>query len=100
MAPTTFPQFIRQSDQMVEQATQGWGVDPKHQRLLAFGAKQWLEMLSPANAAVFNPVVLKRTIAEQGANLARGRPTFSTTCVGNYPASLPRERRTSSLGAT
>lgn len=60
-----------------EQATQGvWGVDPKHQRLLAFGAKQWLEMLSPANAAVFNPVVLKRTIAEQGANLARGTSNF------------------------
>ena len=60
-----------------EQAAQGvWGVDPKHQRLLAFGAKQWLEMLSPANAAVFNPVVLKRTIAEQGANLARGTSNF------------------------
>ena len=60
-----------------EQATQCvWGVDPKHQRLLAFGAKQWLEMLSPANAAVFNPVVLKRTIAEQGANLARGTSNF------------------------
>ena len=51
-------------------------MDPKHQRLLAFGAKQWLEMLSPANAAVFNPVVLKRTIAEQGANLARGTSNF------------------------
>ena len=56
-----------------EQATQGvWGVDPQHERLLAFGAKQWLEMVSPTNSALFNPVVLKKTIEEQGANLARG----------------------------
>ncbi len=45
-------------------------------------------MLSPANAAVFNPVVLKRTIAEQGANLARGTSDFLDDCVGDYPASL------------
>ena len=46
-----------------EQATQGvWGVDPQHERLLAFGAKQWLEMVSPTNSALFNPVVLKKTI--------------------------------------
>lgn len=60
-----------------EQATQGvWGVDPQHERLLAFGAKQWLEMVSPTNSALFNPVVLKKTIEEQGANLARGMSNF------------------------
>jgi polyhydroxyalkanoate synthase len=43
---------------------------------LAFGAKQWLEMVSPTNSALFNPVVLKKTIEEQGANLARGMSNF------------------------
>ena len=33
-------------------------------------------MLSPANAAVFNPVVLNKTVEEQGANLARGMSNF------------------------
>ncbi|EWC42017.1 PHA/PHB synthase family protein [Stutzerimonas stutzeri] len=60
-----------------EQATQGvWGVDPQHERLLAFGAKQWLELVSPTNSALFNPVVLKKTMEEQGANLARGMSNF------------------------
>ena len=56
-----------------EQATRGvWGVDPKHRRLVEFCARQWLEMLSPANVAALNPVVLRQTQAENGANLARG----------------------------
>ncbi|MEF2147579.1 PHA/PHB synthase family protein [Aquilutibacter rugosus] len=68
--------FLIQS-QWWEQATQDvWGVDPQHERLMAFGAKQWLEMVSPTNSALFNPVVLKKTIEEQGANLARGMSNF------------------------
>ena len=68
--------FLIQS-QWWEQATQDfWGVYPQHERLMAFGAKQWLEMVSPTNSALFNPVVLKKTIEEQGANLARGMSNF------------------------
>ena len=68
--------FLIQS-QWWEQATQDvWGVDPQHERLRAVGAKQWLEMVSPTNSALFNPVVLKKTIEEQGANLARGMSNF------------------------
>ncbi|ANI16227.1 MULTISPECIES: alpha/beta hydrolase [Pseudomonas] len=60
-----------------EQATQGvWGVSPQHQRLVAFGTRQWLEMLSPANLPLLNPVVLQRTRDEDGANLARGLENF------------------------
>ena len=68
--------FLIQS-QWWEQATQDvWGVDPQHERLMAFGAKQWLEMVSPTNSALFNPVVLNKTVEEQGANLARGISNF------------------------
>lgn len=68
--------FLIQS-QWWEQATQNvWGVDPQHERLMAFGAKQWLEMVSPTNSALFNPAVLNKTVEEQGANLARGMSNF------------------------
>ncbi|ANH06153.1 MULTISPECIES: PHA/PHB synthase family protein [Hyphomicrobiales] len=49
-----------------------WGVDPHHQRLVAFGVEQWMEMLSPSNLAMLNPVVIRKSLDENGANLARG----------------------------
>lgn len=56
-----------------EQATQGVkGVEPHHQSLVAFWARQWLDMLSPGNLPFTNPVVLERTRAEGGVNLMRG----------------------------
>ncbi|WP_299732645.1 alpha/beta fold hydrolase [uncultured Tateyamaria sp.] len=62
-------------------ATQNWwdaattdvhGVDPKHASIVNFAARQWLDMLSPANFAATNPLVRKRTQEEQGQNLLRG----------------------------
>lgn len=56
-----------------EEATRNvWGVDAHHQRLVAFGARQWMEMLSPGNLALLNPVVMRKSLDEKGANLARG----------------------------
>ena len=48
------------------------GVTAQHQRQVAFMARQWLDVLSPANCAWTNPEVVRRTQAEAGANLARG----------------------------
>ncbi|GFE65512.1 PHA/PHB synthase family protein [Litoreibacter roseus] len=62
-------------------ATQNWwdaattnmpGVDPKHAAIVNFAARQWLDMLSPANFAVTNPQVHERTREELGQNLIRG----------------------------
>nr|WP_316640074.1 alpha/beta fold hydrolase [uncultured Roseateles sp.] len=54
-------------------ATHGvWGVEAHHEDLVAFGARQWLDMLSPGNQMLTNPVVLKRTLEQGGANLLRG----------------------------
>lgn len=62
-------------------ATQNWwdtatsglsGVDPKHAKIVNFAARQWLDMISPANFAVTNPVVQDRTRQEHGQNLMRG----------------------------
>ena len=39
---------------------------------MAFWARQCLDMFSPGNQLATNPVVLKQTLAEGGANLLRG----------------------------
>ncbi len=62
-------------------ATQDWwntattrisGVDPKHEQVVNFAARQWLDMMSPANFALTNPQVQMRTQSEGGRNLMRG----------------------------
>ena len=52
------------------------GVTRQHERVVAFGARQWLDMVSPANYPPTNPEVLARTLRSGGANLVRG--------VGNF----------------
>jgi polyhydroxyalkanoate synthase len=69
--------LLHQGFLLVEQwwaaATQGvWGVERHHTELVAFGARQWLDMCSPGNLPATNPVVLKRTLAEMGSNIVRG----------------------------
>ncbi|WP_313499348.1 PHA/PHB synthase family protein [Pseudoxanthomonas mexicana] len=57
-----------------EEATRGVrGVDPHHENVVAFAARQWLDMFSPGNQLLTNPVALKRTVGEGGANLLRGQ---------------------------
>ncbi len=48
------------------------GVDPKHEQIVNFSARQWLDMWSPTNFAPTNPQVLERTREEMGQNLIRG----------------------------
>jgi polyhydroxyalkanoate synthase len=48
------------------------GVDPHHAKMVAFGARQWLDMAAPSNFVATNPVVQQATLREGGANLVRG----------------------------
>jgi len=48
------------------------GVTRKHEKMVAFGARQFLDMVSPANFIPTNPEVLDRTLREGGRNLLRG----------------------------
>ena len=54
-------------------ATHGvWGVSSHHEDMVAFAARQWLDMASPGNQLMTNPVVLQRTFEQHGANLVCG----------------------------
>lgn len=48
------------------------GVTRHHEQMLAFAARQWLDMVSPSNFIATNPVVQRETARELGMNLLRG----------------------------
>ncbi|WP_404377607.1 poly-beta-hydroxybutyrate polymerase N-terminal domain-containing protein [Vreelandella aquamarina] len=48
------------------------GLSPHHEQAVEFGARQWLDIFSPSNYVLTNPVVLKKTIASAGTNLFQG----------------------------
>ncbi|MFT3755303.1 MAG: alpha/beta fold hydrolase [Pseudoxanthomonas sp.] len=59
-------------------ATRGvTGVERHHENVTAVAARQMLDMFSPGNLLAGNPVALKRTVEEGGANLARGLQFFA-----------------------
>jgi len=61
------------NEQWWASATRGVrGVERHHEDQVAFWARQWLDMLSPGNQLATNPVALRRTLEEGGANLGRG----------------------------
>ena len=60
-------------EQLVDAAAHGVrGVSPHHEQVVAFMARQWMDMLSPSNFFWTNPEVLERTLTSGGANLAQG----------------------------
>ncbi|CAJ0787608.1 Poly(3-hydroxyalkanoate) polymerase subunit PhaC [Ralstonia condita] len=61
------------TEQWWEAATRGvWGVAKHHEDVVAFAARQWLDMMSPGNQLATNPVVLRQTFEQRGTNLVRG----------------------------
>jgi polyhydroxyalkanoate synthase len=76
-------------EQWWDAATRGvLGVDRKHENLVSFAARQWLDLASPGNNLLTNPVAMKRTLAEGGLNLLRGGQNFLTD-VQRLAAGLP-----------
>jgi polyhydroxyalkanoate synthase len=62
-----------------EAATRGvLGVERHHEELVSFAARQWLDLASPSNSLMTNPVALGRTLAEAGQNLVRGAMNAAT----------------------
>jgi len=48
------------------------GLSKRHERMVAFSARQLLDMMSPSNFLPTNPEILSHTLRNGGANLVRG----------------------------
>ncbi|MGC9185826.1 MAG: PHA/PHB synthase family protein [Thiomonas sp.] len=60
-------------EQLVDAAAHGVrGVSPHHEQVVAFMARQWMDMVSPSNFFWTNPEVLERTAATGGTSLLQG----------------------------
>ncbi len=66
------------------------GVSRHHEEVVAFAARQLLDIFSPGNYLPSNPVVLQRTVESGGANLVRGMlhalEDFERMAAGKPPA--------------
>ena len=61
------------TEQWWQQATRDVpGTEPHHEQVVAFVARQWLDMMAPSNQPWSNPEVVERTLAQGGMNLWRG----------------------------
>jgi len=56
------------------------GIQPKDAARTAFMAHQWLDAISPSNIPWLNPVIVRRTLEERGANLMRGWQYWLDDC--------------------
>ena len=66
------------AEQWWQEATTGVpGVSRHHERVVSFGARQLLDIVSPTNFPWSNPEVLEATAAQGGANLVRGARLFA-----------------------
>lgn len=86
--------LLRQTYQAQQQwwqsATEGVaGVEPHHQKLIAFGVEQWLNMLSPSNFAWTNPLVWDKTLAEHGDNFSRGLTNWQQDMQAQFAGEPP-----------
>ena len=68
--------FLLQQQWWKEATTDVRGVSEHHEKMVEFAARQWLDMMSPANAIATNPEVLRATASSGGLNLWRGAMNF------------------------
>ncbi len=64
--------FLLQERWWSEATTGVRGVSPHHEDVVAFMARQWLDMFSPSNGITTNPQVIAKTLLTGGTNLANG----------------------------
>ena len=79
------------SEQWWSAATTGvWGVSKHHEQIVSFTARQLLDIYSPGNVPLGNPVVLHRSVEAGGLNLVQGYlnalEDFNRLASGQAPA--------------
>jgi polyhydroxyalkanoate synthase len=75
------------------------GMSRHHRRLVPFIARQRLDAYAPSNSPLLNPEVLARTVAERGANLARGWGHFVEDLQRVLAGQPPKEADDFRVGA-
>jgi len=72
------------------------GVSARHEEMAVFATRQWLDMFSPSNFPLLNPVVTERAVRTAGANFAEGARNFfedwERAIAGRKPAGAERFR--------
>ena len=63
---------FRAMERWWDQAAAVHGVSDRHQALIAFIARQMLDIIAPSNFIATNPDILEQTVKTQGTNLAKG----------------------------
>jgi polyhydroxyalkanoate synthase subunit PhaC len=53
------------------------GVSKRHENMVEFGARQFLDIFAPSNFPITNPEILWRTVSTGGLNLVRGLQNFA-----------------------
>ena len=66
------------------------GVSRHHGEVVAFMARQWLDMAAPSNFYWSNPEVQEATLREQGQNLVRGAGNLVEDLLQNLVQERPR----------
>ncbi|MBL8342345.1 MAG: alpha/beta fold hydrolase [Rubrivivax sp.] len=64
--------FLLQQQWWHVATTEVRGVAPHHERVVNFGARQWLDLFSPSNFVLTNPEVLAQTLRTGGTNFLQG----------------------------
>ncbi len=73
---------FRNAEVFWREASKVPGVSTHHGQLVDFFARQWLDMLTPANRLLTNPVLLKHTLETGGANLLKGMQNLAADVSG------------------
>lgn len=84
---------FRNAEAFWREAARVPGVTEHHTQMVDFFARQWLDMLTPANRLATNPELQRRTLESGGANLARGWVNWLADTTGVPTAEDEENRR-------
>jgi len=82
--------FLHSQQWWAEATTGVRGVSRHSEEVMAFTARQWLDMLSPSNALLLNPEVLKETLGSAGGNLVSGAANWWRDAMAVAAGGKPR----------